>query len=180
MPDLEPVEEYVAIEAWQMTSGDIGWRIKPLTGESINREILEGILFEMCEAMLDPAGDNNVLLSIQLQEKGSVLARWAPGKPFVKHEAYLWLKRKLYQAQWRVMGRSVEPRLLQIWWSIEWFYHHVSGHLDARQKASPAAPTRASASITPMLSEPFGGVETTSPPHTQPATVIPFGKLKND
>jgi hypothetical protein len=171
--ELPPVKEYFTIEAWEYESGDIGWRVKSNTDEEISSEILTKLSLELSEAFIQEDDTANpVIVSIFFQKKGTSLARWSKECEFHSRDTYVWLKKKLYDSEWRMRGHPLGTRGRRIWWSIGWLWHLLRGHFKPSQTRY-ASPARATAGpCAEVLSEASEKARGPSDQLTQGAAVV--------
>lgn len=175
MPELQPVREYVFIEGWLYENGDVGWRINSEVNEEVDFESLEQIVMEMAEDLQDPDDDDTVVLSLMFREKGEVYARWFLKESFCSFPQFLWLRRRMYRAQWKIHGRDREAGFfLRLLWVASWLYHRWSGHLGPRRRVLLSTKGATPQGLTELLSEQSEGLEKGSCGWGQPTQIIPF------
>lgn len=168
MTELKPLREFLNIELWQYEDEEIGWKMTSNcnTAEEQDRGLISRLLFEMAETFV---GD--VKFSMYVREK-SIVTRYPKGVDYSQLEDYLWMRTQLYQTQWFVLGRDLEPKWRIHWWKLCWFVHKLSGRFKASESKAKAAATPLPATAQEGSLNLFTALGT--PSQVTSATVLPF------
>lgn len=157
--DLPPVDEYVSIEVWQYSSGEIGWRMASHEENQLNSQLVEDMLCEMVDSFIETVNDDKVLYTILAKNSGETTTRWMHDIEGSTRSRYVWVKTNLYRSFWNMQGYAKTPgRLLEILWSLEYYFNRAKGHLDACQKPAAAGATSLPAHPQEVVFEPSEAV----------------------